>query len=182
MMAPAMPQAGWLIVSQETAIEPGLWFVFHAGEDGILALDLTTPHDALSYRPFLAALHGEPDEAVVLKGGPEGKENALTILHTSAAKGPDSHPAGEDFAFRSFRYNLIPGHPPAIMTPDSAPARIFLPPHEPFLVIVGFRLWDAATLRQEMGAGLWTILPATPDIVFRTPHQARRARALNLVN
>jgi hypothetical protein len=33
-----------------------------------------------------------------------------------------------------------------------------------------------------MEAGLWTLLPATPDIVFRTPHQARRARALNLVN
>lgn len=181
-MTITMPRTGWLMASPEPAIEPGLWFVFHAGEDGVLAFDLTTPHEMLSYQPFLAALHREPDEAVVLKGGPEGGEDALTILRTGAARGPDIRPAGDDFAFCSYRYNLIPGHPPAIMTPDNAPTRISLQAHEPFLVIVGFRLWEPATFRQEAEAGLWTLLPATQDIVFRTPHRARRAAALNLVN
>jgi putative AlgH/UPF0301 family transcriptional regulator len=181
-MLPGVPN-GFLLGSREIAVEPGLWFVFHSEADGILAVDLTNQHTELAYAPFKAALHGvEPEEPLVLKGGPLQSEDALLILHNNASSDKDSHRLTDDFAFKSYRYRLIEGKPPSITTKDNAPTKIHFNGHADFLIVVGFRMWDAPTLLQELATGLWTVLPATSELVFHTPRESRRARALNLIH
>lgn len=177
------PKAGWLLASPEPAVEPGLWFVFHSEEDGILAVDLTTLHPDLNYAPFQAAISGgKPVAPLVLLGGPIQNSEMLLIPHRREKADGDSYVVSDELAFQSFRYNLVKGKTPSLMAGDGDPINVRFEPETPFLVIVGIRLWDAPTLRQEMEAGLWKAIPATPDILFNTPREMRRARALNLVN
>ena len=182
-MSFSCPPAGWLLASPEPALEPGLWLVFHSEADGILAADLTTPHPVLNYTPFDAAIGGGlPVSRTVLLGGPIQNEEMLLIPHRREADDKDSHVISADVAFHSFRYHLIAGKSPTLAMGEGDPINVRFEAATRYLVIVGIRLWDARTLRQEVEAGLWKILPASPDILFDTPHDLRRARALNLVN
>ncbi len=178
------PKAGSLLASPEPSLEPGLWFVFHSEEDGILAADITTPHPDLNYAPFKKAISGgTPAAPFILLGGPIQNTEMLLIPHGREKDDKDSYVVSDDLAFQSFRYHLIHGKAPTIAAGESSdPINVRFEAETPFLVIVGIRLWDAPTLRQEMEAGLWKIIPATPDILFATPMEMRRARALNLLN
>jgi putative transcriptional regulator len=179
-------QTAWLLASRDESHDNGLWFVFHSEEDGLLAVDISTPHPDLSYAPFASVLDGEDrkaeSEKTVLLGGPLQSEDALVILHSTIAESPDSHVLNDEFSFKSYRYRLIHGKPPAITTQDNAPTRISLSKPSDFLVIVGFRLWTAEALKEEMQKGIWKAVPATPEIVFQTPREDKPARALALVN
>lgn len=180
------PKAGWLLASPEPEREPGLWLVFHSEEDGILAADLTTRHPDLSFAPFSAAISGGvPASPTVLLGGPIQNKEMLLIPHQREEDDKDSYVIDDAIAFQSFRYHLLPGKAPKSQTlamGEGDPINIYFQPKTIYLVIVGIRLWDEKTLRREMESGLWKSMPATPDILFNTPHDLRRARALNLVN
>ncbi len=185
-MPNSLVTTGSLLACRDPSKDSGLWFVFHAEDDGILAVDLTVPHDGLSYKTFASVLDGvetkPPAEQIVLRGGPLQADEALVILHTTIADSPDSHVLGEDFSFRSYRYVVLPGKPPSITTKDNAPTRLSFSQTADFLVIAGFRLWDTKHLHAELQDNIWTIVPATPDIIFHASHQTRLSRALNLIN
>lgn len=177
---------GSLLACRDLSKDSGLWFVFHADDEGILAVDLTVPHDGLSYKTFASVLDGvdtkPPAEQIVLRGGPLQSDDALVILHTTIPDSPDSHLLNEDFSFRSYRYVALPGKPPSITTKDNAPTRLSFSQTADFLVIAGFRLWETKDLHAELQEKVWTVTPATPDILFRTSYQTRLSRALNLIN
>lgn len=181
-----MIETGWLLISAPDASEKGLYFIFHAEEGGILGANLTEPHADIPYHHFAAALQGEdrknePDK-IVLLGGPEQSDDALLILHDAKVSDAQSFPINDDFAFKSYRFVLVPGKPPDIVTDENRPGRISFARPADFLVIVGFRLWEMAQLQKEMAQGLWTLAPASPLLVFGTPREARLAHARLAVN
>ncbi len=47
---------------------------------------------------------------------------------------------------------------------------------------MGYRVFEAQNLNNEIKAGRWMCLPATPEIVFHTPRQMRRAKLMNRMN
>lgn len=172
-----------MLTSPEPALEPGLWFIFHSEQDGILAADLTTLHPDLDFAPFDAAIDGGKAVApVVLVGGPIQNNEMLLIPHEREKDDKDSYVINDDIAFQSFHYHLIAGKSPPLAMGEGDPINVRFQPATRYLVIVGIRLWDAQTLQREMESGLWKAIPATKEILFHTPHDLRRARALNLVN
>ena len=181
-----LPQTGWLLAAIDST---HLWFIFHSGEDGVLAVDLTREHPDIAYRNFQSVLEGQdikPDsEKIVLLGGPVQSDDALIILHETQNAVAESHIINEDFAFLSYRYVLdvlVPGKPPSIAGMDNKPSRIALKGKVNFLVAMGFRAWNAEELADEIDLALWKLIPATTDIVFHTSHKDRYARALNIIN
>ncbi len=178
-----LPQAGWLLAAKDST---HLWFVFHSGEDGVLAIDLTREHPDIAYRNFQSVLDGEdvkPDsEKIVLLGGPLQPDDALIILHETQNATEESRIINEDFAFLSYRYVLLPGRPPVLAGADNRPSRIELKGKTKFIVAMGFRAWTAEELTDEMELGFWMSVPATADIIFDTTRTQRYARACSILN
>lgn len=178
--------AGTLLLCRDETQEPGLWFLFHCGPEGALAVDLTRAHPEIGYKAFEQSLSFEdsrPDsEKIVLLGGPERMDNGLLVLHDTASATPDSYRVNDNLSFLSYNYVRIDGKPPAILTDENRPGRITLKPRAAFLIVMGFRLWEGEALTQEIENGLWTTLPASSEIVFYTPRAQRRTKALTLIN
>lgn len=177
---------GCFLVPTSKNPNKGLWFIFHHETDGVLAVDLTSEHPDVPYRHFNSVLNIEdkkPDsDKIVLRGGPMQDDSAMLVIHNTPAADPASHIISPDFAFLSYRYTLIPGQPPAVTTADHAPTRIHLGDGADFVIVVGFRLWEMEVLEAELADWQWMFLPASPDIVYRTPAQDRLQRALLQIN
>lgn len=177
---------GHFLVPTPQNSDTGLWFIFHHEPDGILAIDLTQPHPDIPYRHFDSVLEGEDrkpvSERIVLLGGPAQNDNALLVLHNDTRAVGDNHVINEDFRFLSYRFVLLPGHPPQITTADDAPTRINMQGGGDFLVVMGFRLFDMDALEDDLRNWQWTIIPASPDIVFGTGHKDRLAKARHTIN
>jgi putative AlgH/UPF0301 family transcriptional regulator len=181
-----IPQPGQLLLSHDTSQEPGLWFVFYADDEGIVAFDLAHEHPDIGYARFIPMLKFEDKnpvtEKIVLLGGPERSDDALIILHETQAATEDSNIIDNEFSFLSYTYVLVPGSPPQIMTPDNKPSDIRLKKASRFLIAMGYRIFDTPNMLRELKESSWIFLPATPDIIFDTaPHQ-RRERFLNKLN
>ncbi|MGB4057114.1 MAG: hypothetical protein WBK77_03415, partial [Alphaproteobacteria bacterium] len=84
--------------------------------------------------------------------------------------------------FLSYNYVLLPGKPPSIQTPDNRPTEIKLKTASAFLISMGYRVFSTPGLADEIAAGNWLCLPATPEIVFKTGRRDRRAKLLNRMN
>lgn len=177
---------GCLLVPTTKNQDTGLWFIFHHESDGILAFDITTEHPEIPFRHFETSLdggmHRSLRDKIVYLGGPNQSDNAVLILHNGAKETPDTHIVSKDFSFQSYRYALIPGHPPSISKADDTPSRIALAPHAEFLIVMGFRLWAMDILENELKNWQWTLLPASPEIVFRTPRKDRLQKARLAIN
>lgn len=177
---------GHLLVPTSQNPDTGLWFIFHHESDGVLAFDLTREHPDIPYRYIESALTSDDGKAledkIVLLGGPNQSDTAMLVLHNNPVAGQDQHILNDDFAFKSYRYVLIPGKPPAITTADNAHTRINLKDSTDFIVTVGFRLWDMGTLEQELKNWQWTIIPATPELVFHTHRRDRLQKARLSIN
>lgn len=178
------PLKGCLLVPTAKNADTGLWFIFHHESEGVLAFDLTTEHPDIPLRHFHTLLKNVPQRPgqTVLLGGPMQPDSAMLILHDNLKAGPDAHMAGKDFVFHSFRYVLVSGKPPALTRADDSAAHIDLRPEDSYQIIVGFRLWDMDILEQELKDWQWTILPATPEIVFRTARAERLEKARRMIN
>jgi putative AlgH/UPF0301 family transcriptional regulator len=176
---------GYLLVPTAQNADTGLWFIFHHESEGLLAFDLTREHPDIPLRHFKPLLQNAMDTALekfVLYGGDNQSDSAMLILHTNPAAAPDAHVISDHFAFHSFRFILMPGHPPSLTRADDTPAHLDLAAHDPFLVIMGFRLWDMDVLEQELKDWQWMLLPASPDLVFHTPRAKRLAKARLSIN
>lgn len=180
------PDPGSLLACLDPAIDPGLWFVFYSDREGAAAIDITREHANIGYKGFEATLNftdTTPEtEKLVLAGGPERPDDALVILHETAATAPDSHPINDDFSFLSYNYVLLPGQPPRLTTPDNRPSEIRLKRPSGLVIAMGYRIFDTPALSTEIKAGRWLCLPATPRIVFHTPRRERREGLLGLMN
>lgn len=177
---------GHLLVPSSKNSDTGVWFIFHHESEGILAFDLTQKHPEIPYRYFESAMTGDDgktlEDKIVLLGGPKQSDTAMLVLHNNPVAGQDRHIINDDFAFKSYRFVLAPGKPPAITTTDNTPARIDLKPSTDFLIVLGFRLWEMDTLEQELKNWQWTLIPATPELVFHTPRQDRLQKARRSIN
>ena len=177
---------GFLLVPTQKNKDTGLWFIFHHEEDGILAFDITTEHPEIPYRHFENALNGvdlkDPKDKIVLLGGPMQPDSAMLVLHNKPDPGSDQHIISRDFAFKSYRFVLLPGKPPAITNADNAPTRLTVEPSADFIVTIGFRLWEMDALEAELKDWQWTLLPATREIVFQTSRESRLERARRTIN
>ena len=47
---------------------------------------------------------------------------------------------------------------------------------------IPYRLWDMDALEEELKNWQWTLIPATPDLVFYTPRQNRLEKARRSIN
>ncbi len=177
---------GLLLVPTTKNPDKGLWFIFHHESEGILAFDITKEHPDISYKLFESVLNSEDQktekEKIVHLGGPLQSDSALLILHNNPKADKNSHIINDDFSFLSYRYVVVPGKPPAITTADNEPTRIDLGEKADFIVSVGFRLWEMDDLEAELKDWQWTLLPASQDLVFKTPYEDRLQRALYSLN
>ncbi len=178
-----MLEKGMLLSSHE---EPGLWFVFYADDEGVVAFDITREHPDIGYTSFAAALNfTDPNpltEKVVLLGGPERSDDALIILHEAHASTANSMPLNDQFAMMSYNYILLPGKPPTLTTPDNRPSQISLKQSSGFIIAMGYRIFDTPSLERELKEGSWICIPATTDIVFNTSRHERHAKTLQKMN
>ena len=177
---------GHFLVPTTNNPDTGLWFIFHHEAEGLLAIDLTKPHPDIPYRHFESVLEGEDNkprsERIVLLGGPMQPDTSMIVLHNDLHAVGDNHVINDDFRFLSYRFVLLPGHPPQITKADDTPTRINMQGGGDFLITMGFRLFDMDALEKELQDWQWTILPATPDIVFFTPHKERLEKARRSIN
>lgn len=178
---------GCLIVPAEDTDPAGLWFVFHADGDHVLALDLTRPHPDIPWRGFEAALN-TPDltaesEKTVLRGGPVQPDDALTILHETIVDDSQSLRLTDDFSIRTYRYVLLPGRPPVLEgNGPGTPDRIDFARPVRFLAVMGVSAWETDELSEAIGAGRFKSVPATKTIVFDTSHSERLRKARYSLN
>lgn len=176
---------GFLLAATAKNTHKGLWFVFHHEDSGILAFDLTQEHPDVPYQRFATVLDSEDrkpqSDKIVLLGGPMESDKSMILLHNKPQV-EASHVINDDFSFLSYRYVVVPGKPPAVTKADNTPSRINLGDTADFIVSVGFRLWEIQPLRDELAQGLWTLVPATPDLIYRTSRQDRLQRALLSIN
>ena len=181
-----IPEPASLLACLDPAIDPGLWFIFYSDDEGVAAIDLTREHPDIGYKNFESTLNfadTTPEtEKLVLLGGPERPDDALVILHETAAAAPDSHRLNDEFSFLSYNYVLLPGHPPRLTTPDNRPSEIRLKRPSGLVIAMGYRVFDTPAITAEIKAGRWLCLPATPAIVFHTHRRERRAGLLGLMN
>lgn len=179
-------EIGSLLASHDNEHEPGVWFVFYKDDEGIVAFDITREHPDIGYKDFEGTLDFEdmkPEiEKIVLLGGPERPDDSLIILHEAEASGADSLPLNTLFAMMPYTYIVKPGHAPLLTTPDNRPSAIRLRKEAEFLIVMGYRIFDAPAMQAEIEAGRWLCLPATPDIVFKTGRRERRAKLMNRMN
>jgi putative AlgH/UPF0301 family transcriptional regulator len=177
---------GSLVLAPDERLDPGLWFVFHHGPEGTAAFDITRAHPDIAYHRFQSVLNitdTTPEtEKVVLLGGPERPDDALIILHETTTATKDSHVIDTHFSFLSYNYVLLPGKPPSLTTQGHQPTTITMKPESRFLVIMGYRLWEANELEHEIKTGDRVYLPASRDIIFETSRSKRRAETLKKVN
>jgi len=177
---------GCFLVPTAKNPDQGLWFIFHHESDGLLAFDITTEHSEIPYRHFESSLdggaHRSIHDKIVLLGGPEQSDSAMLVLHNGTRETPSAHIINNDFAFQSYRYVLTPGQPPSITRADDTPSRIALAHNADFLIVMGFRLWNMNTLEEELQNWQWTLLPASTEIVFRTPRAERLQKARLSIN
>lgn len=177
---------GCLLVPGPKNDSDSLWFIFHHEEDGILAFDLTKDHPDVPYKRFETVLDSEDNKAeedkIVHLGGPLQSDSALIILHNMPQANDESHIINDDFSFLSYRYVLVPGKPPSVAKSDNSPTRIDLGPAADFIVAVGFRLWEMDDLEEELKNWQWTILPATPELIFHTSRADRLQKAKRSIN
>jgi putative AlgH/UPF0301 family transcriptional regulator len=177
---------GWILAARDAETEPGVWFVFYHDEEGTVAFDITKQHPHIFYRGFEAVLNFEDaspaTEKVVLLGGTERSDDALIILHETKAATPESNRINDEFSFLSYNYVALPGKPPSLTTPDNKPGTIHLKQPSSLLIAMGYRIFDSAKLEEEIKAGHWVCLPATPELVFGTSRHDRRAKLLNRLN
>jgi putative AlgH/UPF0301 family transcriptional regulator len=165
--------------------EQTLWFIFHHESDGILAFDLTTPHDSIRTNIFAPLIDGTvnlPSEEFVLNGGPNQNDTALIFLDDDPAPREGAINLAGAFSLTSFRLNLVPGKPPALFKSDDAPGHLSPGRARNVLIALGFRVWDMDTLEQELKDWLWTFLPASPNIVFHTPRSEQLTRTRLSIN
>lgn len=172
---------GCLLVPTPQNADSGLWFIFHHEPEGVLAFDLTTGHPDIPYRHFEAICNGEACDKSVLLGGPLQDDSAMLVLHNDQ-NAPDSHRISDDFLFISRRFVLVAGKPPIITTADDVPSRIELAQGADFILSVGFRLWNMDDLEEQLKNKEWHFLPASAEIVFKTPHGERLQKALRSIN
>lgn len=177
---------GCLLVPSAQNPDTGLWFIFHHESDGVLAFDITKLHPEIPYRYFEPALIGEDrknaSDKIVLYGGPEQDQSAMLVLHNNPAANKDSHIINKDFSFLSYRFTLVPGHPPAFTRGDESPAQLEFTGTTDFIVVLGFRIWSMNMLEQDLIHWRWSLLPATQEIVFHTPAHERLAKARRSIN
>jgi len=177
---------GCFLVPTTKNPDTGLWFIFHHESDGILAFDLTREHPDIPYKHFESALHNEDRKAekdkIVLYGGPLQYDTALVILHNGQALKDHPHIINDDFSFLSYRYVVVPGTPPILTNADNAPTEVDLGTSTDFIIIAGFRLWEMDDLESELKNWQWTLLPATPDLVFHTSAHERLEKARRSIN
>lgn len=177
---------GCLLVPTSKNADKGLWFIFHHESDGILAFDITQEHPDIPYKRFASVLNSEDNKAekdkIVHLGGPLQSDSALLILHNNPDADKNSHIINDDFCFLSYRYVVIPGKPPSITKADQTPTRMDLGHDTDFIVTLGFRLWDMDIFESELKDWQWTLLPATPDLVFRTSAKDRLEKARRSIN
>lgn len=172
---------GCLLVPTPKNPDTGLWFIFHHESEGVLAFDLTTEHPDIPYRHFEAICNGESLDKTVLLGGPMQADSAMLVLHNDQSA-PDSHRVSDDFLFISRRFVLVAGQPPRITTADDVPSRIDLSQNADFIISIGFRLWNMDDLEEQLKNWEWHFLPASSEIVFRTPRGERLQKALRSIN
>jgi putative AlgH/UPF0301 family transcriptional regulator len=177
--------SGYVVFNRNGA-DSSLWFIFHHDTDGALAADLTQPHPHIPYKIFGAVLDFEDnkpeEEKTVLLGGPEQSDDAMIVLHLSTAGTEDSTLVNEDFAFTSYRLVLLPGKPPMLAGSGGASKLHLKKQQTDFLVILGFRAWETGVLESEIARGLWSCLPATPELIFHTPRIERLKKLRAAIN
>lgn len=175
---------GLFLVPTAKNPDTGLWLIFHHESEGILAFDVTKAHPDIPLRHFEAAMDNAGARAAgstVLLGGPEQADSAVLILHNNPQHG-GGHRLGEEFAFLSYRFVLLPGLPPQLQHADETPTRVALGHDTEYLVVMGFRLWDMDVLEAELKDWQWSLLPASAGILFRTKHEDRLAAAQRTIN
>lgn len=175
-------RAGWIFIPTDSNDNKGLWFVFHYGEEGAVAFDLTIEHPRIGYKIFESGLMFDDTrtdaEKVVLLGGDMRSDDALIVLHKTQDVVDESHVIDDTFSFLSYNFVLLAGQPPVLSDSANAPSRITLKKDALFVIALGFRVWEGDSLATEVQRGLWTVLPADPEIVFYTSHRERRQKAL----
>ncbi len=186
MLESKMLDVGTLLTSHDIENEPGLWFIFYADDEGVVAFDITREHPDIGYTGFAAAMNfDDPNpatEKVVLLGGPERHDDGLIILHEAHASTADSMPINDQFAMMSYNYVRVPGKPPALTTPDNRPTQIRLKQSSGFIIAMGYRIFDAPSLQRELRQGSWICIPAATDVIFNTRRRDRRAKMLQKMN
>ncbi len=176
---------GCFLVPTTKNPDKSLWFIFHHESDGILAFDVTKEHPDIPYKHFETVLDAEDKKSsrdkIVLLGGPRQTDSGMIVLHNQKSA-PNSHDMGNNLFLMSYRFVLLPGKPPMITRSDDQPTRLALNDSADFIVAMGFRLWEMAELEAELKDWQWTLLPATPEILFHTPRENRLQKALLSIN
>lgn len=181
---------GCFLVPSAQNTDGGLWLIFHHEPDGILAFDVTRPHPDIPYRHFESVMACEDlkkaEDKIVLCGGPEQNDNALLVLHNNInnniVNDRKPHFLIDDLGFLSYRFTLVPGHPPTLLRADDMPTQLELSARTDFLIVMGFRLWKMEELEEELKNWQWTFLPASSSILFQTSAQKRLEAARRSIN
>jgi putative AlgH/UPF0301 family transcriptional regulator len=173
---------GHLLVPTPRNADTGLWFIFHHEPDGVLAVDVTTPHPDLPFQYFEQLADHDPTDKTALLGGPEQSGTAMLVLHNDPHSTPDPHKISDDFWFFSRRFVLVPGKPPVFTNSREEPSKFMLGAGSDYIVTMGFRLWNMEALEEELKNWQWHFLPASPDILFGTKPQDRLSKARRSIN
>ncbi|GAB1050218.1 MAG: YqgE/AlgH family protein [Shewanella algae] len=98
----------------------------------------------------------------VLVGGPVNPERGF-VLHSSQPYWANSTAINDEIMLTSSRDILTS------LGTSKAP--------EHFLVALGYAGWSRHQLEQELAENSWLTIPATPEILFNTPHEHRWLKA-----
>jgi len=147
-------------------------YVCQHNDDGAMGLVINKPtdinikelldHVQIAYPQDDLDLLTQP----VLSGGPLQQERGF-ILHRVSGSWQSSMDVTEELALTTSRDIL------EAMAENVAP--------EEFLVTLGYASWEAGQLEQEMMNNHWISLPATLEILFRTPIHMRWQAAAQLL-
>ncbi len=176
---------GFFLVPTAKNPDTGLWLIFHHESEGILACDLTTHHPDIPFRHFESTIDGKDTRAAertALRGGPLQDDSAMLIFHDGAEPGDNIHILAGNLAFQSYRLVLKPGKAPEFQKADETPTRVTMAQDTSYIVVLGFRLWEMDDLEEDLKNWQWTLLPATPDILFHTRHEHRLENARRVIN
>jgi hypothetical protein len=101
-------RVGWVLTPTNINDDKGLWFVFHHGEEGAVAFDLTTEHPRIGYKIFESGLMFDTtrmdSEKVVLLGGDMRSDDALIVLHRTQDAVDESYVIDDTFSFLSYNF------------------------------------------------------------------------------
>lgn len=170
--------AGQLLIAMPQLDDPNfensVTLICEHTEQGAMGVTINRPME-LTHGEVFAGMDGfddVPDEDLdhrkhsepVLSGGPVSPERGF-ILHRNQGEFEATMRIGESIYVSMSRDALT------AMYREGGPSG--------GVMVLGYAGWDATQLEAEMLSNSWLTVPATPNLVFDTPYEARWDRAAN---